>query len=79
MDLTPWINGLYGIPVVGLVFQLAGYLVAAVPQNGPNIMLQATPLALGALCGVLTDPSTLEDKDLRTKMPASSPATGRRT
>jgi aryl-alcohol dehydrogenase-like predicted oxidoreductase len=32
-----------------------------------------SPLGRGALCGVLTDPSTLEDKDLRTKMPRFQP------
>jgi ABC-type uncharacterized transport system permease subunit len=57
MDLTPLINGLYGIPVLGLVFQLAGYLVAVIPQNAPNIMQQATPLALAAICGVLCERS----------------------
>ncbi len=32
-----------------------------------------SPLGRGALCGVLTDPATLEDKDLRTKMPRFQP------
>ena len=32
-----------------------------------------SPLGRGALCGVLTDPSTLEDQDLRTKMPRFQP------
>jgi aryl-alcohol dehydrogenase-like predicted oxidoreductase len=32
-----------------------------------------SPLGRGALCGVLTDPSTLEDEDLRTKMPRFQP------
>jgi general nucleoside transport system permease protein len=57
MDLTPLINGLYGIPIVGLLFQLVGYLVAVIPPNAPNIMQQATPLALAALCGVLCERS----------------------
>ena len=57
MDLTPLINGLYGIPLLGLVFQLAGYLVAVIPGNAPNIMQQATPLALAAICGVLCERS----------------------
>ena len=32
-----------------------------------------SPLGRGALCGVLTDPSTLEEKDLRTRMPRFQP------
>jgi aryl-alcohol dehydrogenase-like predicted oxidoreductase len=32
-----------------------------------------SPLGRGALCGVLTDPSALEEKDLRTKMPRFQP------
>ncbi len=32
-----------------------------------------SPLGRGALCGVLTDPSALEDKDLRTRMPRFQP------
>jgi len=32
-----------------------------------------SPLGRGALCGVLTDPSTLEGNDLRTKMPRFQP------
>jgi aryl-alcohol dehydrogenase-like predicted oxidoreductase len=32
-----------------------------------------SPLGRGALCGVLTDPATLEEKDLRTKMPRFQP------
>jgi simple sugar transport system permease protein len=50
-------NALYGIPVVGLLFQLAGYLIAIVPPIAPIILRSATPLALGALCGVLCERS----------------------
>jgi simple sugar transport system permease protein len=50
-------NGLYGIPVLGLVFQLGGYLIAIVPPIAPIILRSATPLALGALCGVLCERS----------------------
>ncbi|MEO6153900.1 MAG: aldo/keto reductase [Croceibacterium sp.] len=32
-----------------------------------------SPVGRGALCGVLTDPATLEDSDLRTKMPRFQP------
>jgi simple sugar transport system permease protein len=50
-------NGLYGIPLVGLLFQLGGYLIAIVPPIAPIILRAATPLALGALCGVLCERS----------------------
>ncbi|MFI5255591.1 MAG: ABC transporter permease [Candidatus Limnocylindrales bacterium] len=51
--MDPLISGLYGIPVLGLLFQLAGYLVAILPPVSPIILRSATPLALGALCGVI--------------------------
>jgi ABC-type uncharacterized transport system permease subunit len=50
-------GALYGIPVLGLVFQFAGYLIAIVPPIAPIILRSATPLALGALCGVLCERS----------------------
>jgi simple sugar transport system permease protein len=50
-------NGLYGIPLLGLLFQLAGYLIAIVPPIAPIILRAATPLALGAMCGVLCERS----------------------
>ena len=40
-------HGLYGIPVLGLLFQLVGYLIAIVPPIAPIILQPATPLALG--------------------------------
>jgi len=57
MDITPIVTGLYGIPVLGILFQAVGFLVAVIPSNAPNIMNQATPLALAALCGVLCERS----------------------
>jgi simple sugar transport system permease protein len=50
-------GALYGIPVLGLLFQFAGYLIAIVPPIAPIILRSATPLALGALCGVLCERS----------------------
>src|ERR1700730_15654117 len=46
---------LYGIPVVGLVFQLGGYLMAVLPSIAPLILQAATPIALAALCGVICE------------------------
>ncbi len=52
MDTT-----LYGIPVLGLLFQLGGYLIATIPPIAPIILRSATPLALGAMCGVCCERS----------------------
>jgi ABC-type uncharacterized transport system permease subunit len=53
------VNGLYGIPVVGLLFQLVGYLVATIPEPtvSHQIIFLATPLILGALCGIMNERS----------------------
>ncbi|HEX7472165.1 MAG TPA: ABC transporter permease [Candidatus Limnocylindrales bacterium] len=52
-------NGLYGIPVLGVVFQLVGYLVAVIPQPtvAHQVIFLATPLILGALCGIMNERS----------------------
>ena len=57
MDITALSDGLYGIPLLGIVFQIVGYLVDVIPSNAPIILNQATPLALAALCGVLCERS----------------------
>ena len=54
MDIVAF---LYGIPLLGVVFQLVGYLVAVVPTSAPIIMRAVPPLALGALCGVMCERS----------------------
>ena len=51
------INALYGIPIVGFVFQFAGYLIQILPQNAPIILQSATPIVLAALCGVMCERS----------------------
>ncbi len=51
------ITALNSIPVIGLVFQLGGYLIAILPPISPIIMRSATPLALGALTGVVCERS----------------------
>ncbi len=50
-------DGLYTIPVLGIVFQLVGYLIAIIPPIAPTILGSATPLALAALCGVICERS----------------------
>jgi len=53
------VNFLYGIPIVGLVFQLIGYLVTIVPQPviAHQIVFLAVPLIFGAMCGVMCERS----------------------
>jgi simple sugar transport system permease protein len=50
MDLT-------SIPVIGLVVQLVIYLVDVLPELAPTAIALATPLALGAMCGVIGERS----------------------
>jgi general nucleoside transport system permease protein len=47
----------FQIPVIGVVFQLAGYLVDVIPGLGPSIVRAACPIALGALCGLMCERS----------------------
>ncbi len=51
------INALYAVPVLGVVFQFVGYLVDIIPAIGPFILQAATPLALGAMVGVMCERS----------------------
>jgi simple sugar transport system permease protein len=48
---------LYGLPVIGLLFQVVGYLIAVLPTSAPIILRAATPLGFGALCGVVCERS----------------------
>ena len=48
---------LYSIPVIGVVFQLIGYLIATVPVIAPIFVALAAPVALGALCGIMNERS----------------------
>ena len=45
------------IPVVGVFFQLIGYLVATIPVIAPVFVALAAPIALGALCGIMNERS----------------------
>jgi simple sugar transport system permease protein len=48
---------LYGIPLLGIVFQIGGYLIDVLPKAAPTIFAAATPLGFGALCGVACERS----------------------
>ena len=50
-------DALTTIPVVGVVFQLIGYLVETVPVIAPVFVGLAAPIALGALCGIMNERS----------------------
>jgi simple sugar transport system permease protein len=48
---------LVSLPIVGVVFQLIGYLVATMPDIAPIFVALAAPIALGALCGIMNERS----------------------
>jgi ABC-type uncharacterized transport system permease subunit len=48
---------LYGIPLIGLVFEFVGYLIAITPAIAPIVLGAATPIAFAALCGVMCERS----------------------
>ena len=53
--MDPIIQLLYGIPILGLVFQFGGYLIDVIPGIAPIILRDATPVTLAALCGVMCE------------------------
>jgi len=48
---------LYGVPILGLVAQLIGYLIGVLPSIAPIIFRSAVPIAMAGLCGVLCERS----------------------
>ncbi len=48
---------LYGIPLIGLVFEFIGYLIAVLPIIAPITYSAAVPIAFAALCGVMCERS----------------------
>jgi general nucleoside transport system permease protein len=48
---------LYGLPLIGLVFEFIGYVIAVLPDISPIILRAATPVAFAALCGVMCERS----------------------
>jgi simple sugar transport system permease protein len=55
--MDPLIQVLYDIPLIGLVFQFIGYIIDVIPDIAPIMLRAATPIAFGALCGVLCERS----------------------
>ena len=47
----------YAIPILGILVQFLGYLVEKLPTAAPTILVAATPLGYGALCGVICERS----------------------
>jgi len=50
-------DALLNIPVIGPLLQLIAYLVTVLPDIAPIVLRLATPIALGAMCGVLCERS----------------------
>ena len=50
-------DAIYGIPVIGVLFQFIGYLVDVTPGIAPIVVGLAAPIALGAMCGIMNERS----------------------
>jgi simple sugar transport system permease protein len=48
---------LYGIPILGLFIQFVAYLIQIGPSIAPIVLAISTPLAFGALCGIMNERS----------------------
>jgi len=47
----------YGLPIIGVLFQFIGYVIEVTPGIAPIVLGLAAPIALGALCGVMNERS----------------------
>jgi len=48
---------LYGLPLIGLIFELLGYLIAILPDIAPIMVKASVPIGFAALCGVMCERS----------------------
>jgi general nucleoside transport system permease protein len=51
------IQFIYGLPILGLLAQLIGYLIVVLPQIAPIVLRSAVAIAFAAQCGVLCERS----------------------
>ena len=50
-------DAIYGIPIIGVLFQFIGYVIDVTPGIAPIVLGLAAPIALGALCGIMNERS----------------------
>jgi len=48
---------LYGIPILGIIFQFLGYVIEVTPGIAPIVLGLSAPIALGAMCGIMNERS----------------------
>jgi simple sugar transport system permease protein len=65
-------EGLFDVPILGLIVQLLVFLIDVITRNGTIILALSAPLALGALCGVMNERSGVVNIGIEGMMLASA-------